>query len=79
MSILRIYVVDDGDKRRLIEASSAAQAIRHCAKHQYTVKIATPKEVASLMQHAVQVEHAGDDSLIPTKPTNGTAQHLAAP
>lgn len=63
MSMTRIYVVlqkgtADQDGHRLVEATSAAQAIRHCAQAQYEVKAAQPKDVAALMSSGVQIEKA---------------------
>lgn len=57
----RIYVVNmKGVKPKLIEASSAAQAIRHVAKGIISTKVATAKDTASLMSQGIQLEIAGD-------------------
>ena len=58
----RIYVVLCGDEKRLVEASSAAQAIRHCVKDRYTAKVANTKELAQAMKEGLQVEQAGAES-----------------
>lgn len=55
----RIYYVADGHETRLIEATSAAAAIRHCAVKRYRYGVAKPKEVARLMAQGVKVETAG--------------------
>lgn len=60
MSTTRIYVVINGEERRLVEAGSAAQAIRHCVRHRYNAKVATPKEVASFMAAGFSIEHASE-------------------
>lgn len=60
MATTRIYVVIQGDEKRLVEASSSAQAIRHCVKDKYSAKVATPKELAGLMSGGLQVERAGE-------------------
>lgn len=61
----RIYVVlqkgtSTTDGHRLVEASSAAQAIRHCAKHVYEAKAATPKDIANFMSSGVAIEKASE-------------------
>jgi len=57
----RIYLVTNGDTRRLIEAGSAAQAIRHCVRNTYSAKAATPKEIANFMGAGYPVEHVSGD------------------
>lgn len=61
MSITRIYIVLHGEERRLVEATSAAQAIRHCVKDVYRAKPATPKDVAANLAVGIIVEHASED------------------
>lgn len=62
----RIYAIltkKAGDSQpRLVEATSAAQAIRYCAQNLYSAKPATPREVASYMQSGVVVESATENS-----------------
>lgn len=63
MTISRIYVVDEkstttAGQRRLVEASSAAQAIRHCVSNVYTAQAAGPKDVAELMGAGIRIERA---------------------
>lgn len=56
----RIYKVWDlvtGDTR-LIDASSAAQAVRHVAVGKFSAKIPTTKEVADLVAKGAKVEAA---------------------
>lgn len=72
----RIYVVVHGEERRLVEATSAAQAIRHCVRNKYSAKAATPKEIALLMGHGLTVEKAADDGLIPTGPKGSNEPKL---
>lgn len=57
----RIYVVTHAEQPRLIEAGSAAQAIRHCVRASYSAKAATPKDIAALMHAGHAVEHASPD------------------
>jgi hypothetical protein len=48
------------DKVRLVEAESAAQAIRHCAEGMFTTRtIQAPADVAKIMQGGVKLETAG--------------------
>lgn len=55
----RIYVVMQKDKpNRLVEASSAAQAIRHCVSTEFSTKVATPKEVGEMVTAGVTIEKA---------------------
>lgn len=61
MATTRIYVVSHGEERRLIDATSAAQAIRHCVRSKYAAKPAVPKELAHLMSSGVTIERALDD------------------
>lgn len=58
----RIYVVTQRDKpNRLVEASSAAQAIRHCVRGEYSAKVPTNKELAAAMTHGLIIEKANED------------------
>ena len=54
----RIYVVMNGEQRRLVDATSAAQAVRYCVANVYKAKPATPKEIAALMSGGLLVERA---------------------
>lgn len=55
----RIYVVaSDGKPFRLVDATSAAQALRHVAKDAYQVTVAKTRDVAFLMAKGVTVEDA---------------------
>lgn len=61
----RIYLVCDqhtGDEA-LVRAASAAQALRHIVRLQFTVKAATAENVAALMgaNPSAKVQDAGDD------------------
>lgn len=80
--ITRIYVVIDKatSEKRLIEATSAAQAIRHCVANKYSAKPATPKEIAQFMTSGLTVEKAGlyDVPEIPASSTS-VQQHLTKP
>lgn len=55
----RIYVVECSDGAvKLIEATSAAQAISHWVRGHYRAHVATTKEVAKIMLDDVHIEHA---------------------
>lgn len=58
----RLYIVVDKDdtksKARLIEASNAAQAVRHVVSARYDASVAKSKEVAELMANGTKVEKA---------------------
>lgn len=61
MTQTRIYVVASaapaGDPiQRLVDATSAAQAIRHCAKGIYQASVANTKQVVALMSKGVAIE-----------------------
>lgn len=75
--ITRIYVVlekSTGEKR-LIDATSAAQAIRHCVSVKYSAKPATPKEIAAAMSSGLTVETAGEYDMPSTPVPSATAQN----
>lgn len=58
----RIYIVNmKGAKPKLVDASTAAQAVRHVAKGLITTKVASAKETAELMKQGVELEVAGQD------------------
>jgi len=68
MTQTRIYVVmsktdTGGEDRRLIEAGSAAQAIRYVVRHKYVAKAAAPKDLAALMTNGVRVEKVSDEEI----------------
>lgn len=62
MSATRPYIVTDkaGDTR-LVQASNQAQALRHAATNQFTVRAATANEVLELMTRGVQPEVASQE------------------
>lgn len=63
MSQTRIYVVIHKDKpNRLVEAVSAAQAIRHCVQNEYQAKPASPKDVAQNLVAGAAIEHAHEQT-----------------
>lgn len=67
MSTTRIYVITQKDKpARLVEATSANTAIRHCARPEFVARTATPKDVAAMLAKGTSVETATE----PTKQTN---------
>lgn len=58
----RIYRVErETEPPQLVEAATAAQALRHVTRKAYQVKTATTKEVASLVGQGVKVEQASVD------------------
>lgn len=62
MAATRIYYVADGHETRLIDATSAAAAIRHCAVRRYRYGVAKPKQIADLMASGIRVEQATGDA-----------------
>lgn len=50
MTANRIYLVSGGDKPRLVQASSQAQAIGHVVRSQYKASVATQREIVAFMQ-----------------------------
>ncbi len=60
----RIYKVQGldttemGGACHLVEATSAAQAVRHVVRGKLTAKVATTKEVATLMGQKIPIENA---------------------
>ncbi len=61
MAQTRIYVIVTKDKpHRLVEASSAAQAIRHCVAREYSAKVAGAKDVAGMLATGTAVEKANE-------------------
>ncbi len=60
----RIYIVNmKGSKPKLVDAITAAQALRHVAKGVITTKVATAKETAELMKQGIELETAGDQDV----------------
>lgn len=49
MTAKRIYIVQGGDKPRLVEAISQAQAIGHCVRGQFKASVATQHEIVDFM------------------------------
>lgn len=48
-------------KKRLVEADSASQALRHCAEGLFTARtIGKPSEVGQLVKAGVEIETAGE-------------------
>jgi len=66
--VTRIYFVSSDTEKRLIEATSGPQAVRHCVKNKYHVKPATPKEVAQFLASGVAVEKANDSAVDQSEP-----------
>lgn len=54
----RIYRVSHGDEVRLIEATSAAAAIQHCAKPKYVAVPVKTRELRDLYERGIKVEVA---------------------
>lgn len=71
MATGRIYVVINGDERRMVDATSASAAIRHCVEPRYIARVATAREVAELAKYGIAVETAGEHPQ-PLAPTTGT-------
>lgn len=54
------------ESARLVEATSAAQAIRHVVASEYSASVATTKEVAAAMNSGIKVEAANKPGHQPT-------------
>jgi hypothetical protein len=56
----RIYLVVNRatDERRLVEAITQAQAIRHCVSTLYRADVASAKVVAKFMEDGLKIEKA---------------------
>lgn len=51
------------DAKRLVEADSSAQAIRHCATGKFTARtIQKPAEIAALMGAGIKLERVGEQA-----------------
>jgi hypothetical protein len=64
MADTRLYLVAEkaeGGRTRLIEATSAAAAVRHCAKERFEARAAKPGDVRMAMEAGTKVEKAGDE------------------
>lgn len=54
-------VTKGAEAKRLVEADSAAQAVRHCANDMFTARtVSKPTEIAHLMNSGVKLEKAGE-------------------
>lgn len=54
------------DKKRLVEADSSSQAIRHCAAGMFTARtLEKPTDAARLMAGGVELETAGQKAAEP--------------
>lgn len=62
----RIYAVTDklSGSARLIQAQSAAQAIKHVANDMFDVKAATAAVVANLMSKGTKVEAPSEEKAV---------------
>ncbi len=59
MAVTRIYRVSDEEEAGfLVEAASAASALRHVAAKRFRVEIAKPKDIAQMMADGAKVEDA---------------------
>lgn len=62
----RIYVVreqrDDGERVALVDAATAAQAIGHVVRGQFTAKVAEQVELVEHVGKGVKVQKAGAES-----------------
>lgn len=66
MANTRIYsVIDKAGKERMVDANSTAAAMRHISGQDYSIAVATAKQVAAFCQAGGKVENAGEDSTPP--------------
>ena len=54
----RVYVVEHGDKKHLVQATSSTVATNHVVQGLTKTKIAKPLEIVELMQSGVKLEVA---------------------
>lgn len=55
----RIYAItDQNGHTRLVRATTTAQGLRHVAKDEYSVKVATQDELVALVSDGVKVEES---------------------
>lgn len=54
----RLYLVKDGSAERLVEATNAPQALRFLARISYSISVASPKDVARLLNAGTRIEDA---------------------
>lgn len=57
---LRIYVVKNGDKERLIEASGKSGALAYAVKTDMSVELASQADLVRLVQDGIAVETSTD-------------------
>ena len=57
----RIYLVTDTSNKRLVSASSQAQAIGHVVRAQFKATVATQSQLVELLGAGVKVEHASEE------------------
>lgn len=57
----RIYLVAQGETKRLIRASTAAAARNHVAKDTIIVEVANPNDTYDLALQGVKVEETSND------------------
>lgn len=64
MATSRIYEVSDSEVNDclLVEATSAAQALRYVATKRYKVDVPSPKRVAQLMGEGARLHTAGEET-----------------
>lgn len=70
----RIYLVSDEDTatKRLVRASTQAQATHHAARSRFDVKVASQDDLVNLIASGVKVEEAGAQPAEPTQPGETT-------
>lgn len=68
MADTRIYVVVNSTtgEKRLVEATSQAQAIRHCTRGTYAAETPLPLEVARYMGDGLKLERANEQQTATT-------------
>lgn len=59
----RLYIVENGDAsgKRLVDAQTPSQAIRHVVGDKYKARTATPREAAELTASGVKIESAAKE------------------
>lgn len=58
----RLYLVADGDSKRLVRAVSPAQALAHVARTAFSVTIPSQDDLLLLGKSGIEVETAGKEA-----------------
>lgn len=65
MSQTRIYTIARGNACTLVRAGSQAQALRHVAQREFSIRVATQGDLVAHLTAGGKVQEAGVDSAEP--------------